>query len=300
MTAALSNIPVTQRISATDRLGLTLFIALALHLLVILGIGFELDLFKQHEMPLSLEIILVHKQTEEPPEQADYLAQLSQRGGGEVPEMQRPSSPEIPLFPHEQQGDAAQEQAMSAPPPVPDEPLREVMTTEIPQSARVEAPELVVQQPTVPAPSAADLMQRSREIARVAAEIQQRQQTYAQMPRERSISANTRESVYAAYQDAWRQKVERIGNLNYPDDARRQGLSGTLLLVVSIRADGSLTRVEVLQSSGYHELDEGAMRIVRMAAPYAPFPAEMRKETDILHITRVWQFQSSHQLDVGR
>jgi periplasmic protein TonB len=143
-------------------------------------------------------------------------------------------------------------------------------------------------------------MQRSREIARVATEIQQRQQAYARMPRERSISANTRESVYAAYQDAWRQKVERIGNLNYPDEARREGLNGALLLKVSINPDGSLRGVEVLRSSGHHALDEGAMRIVKMAAPYAPFPAEMRKETDILHITRVWQFSSGDWLGVGR
>ena len=292
----MTTIASPQRVSDADRLGLTLFIAIALHLLVILGIGFEMDLFSPRELPDSMEIILVHSKSEEAPEDADYLAQVSQRGGGQVEEQLRPSSPEMALQQRDQQGDAPEERPLSAPPPVPAQPEREVMTTELEQTQRIEQAEPETQQPDQPAPTAAELMQRSREIARLAAEIRQRQQAYAQMPRERTISANTRESIYATYQDAWRQKVERIGNLNYPDDARRQNLSGALLLLVSIRPDGSLANVEVLRSSGHNALDEGAKRIVEMAAPYAPFSAEMREEIDILHITRVWQFTSGDRL----
>ena len=277
-------------------MGLTLFIAIALHLLVILGIGFELDLLKPREMPLSLEIILVHSKSEEPPDKADYLAQVSQRGGGEVKERVRPSSPESALQVSDEPGDAPDTHPFSAPPPAPDKPKTRVLTAEQHATRRVELQE-VIEQPDTTAPTTAELMQHSRrEINRLAAEIQQRQQAYAQLPRERSISANTRESVYAAYQDSWRQKVERIGNLNYPDEAKRHALSGALLLQVSIRADGSLLDVKVLRPSGHPALDEGAMRIVRMSAPYAPFPDAMRAEIDVLHITRVWQFQSSNQL----
>lgn len=292
----MSTLSATHRVSSADRFGLTLFIAIALHLLLILGVGFELELFKPRELPQSLEIILVHSKSETPPDEADYLAQVNQRGGGEVQEKLRPSSPEAALHARDEQGDAPENRPMSAPPPAPSEPQTTVLSTELRTSTRIEQRETPPEQPSIPAPTAAELMQRSREIARLAAEIQQRQQAYAQMPRERSISANTRESIYAAYQDSWRQKVERIGNLNYPDEARRQGLSGALLLKVSIRPDGSLVNVEVLRSSGQRALDEGAMRIVRMAAPYAPFPADMRREIDVLHITRVWQFQSGNQL----
>jgi periplasmic protein TonB len=114
---ALTDAP---RVSAADRLGLTLFLTIALHLLVILGIGFELALLKPREIPLSLEIILVHSKSDTPPEEADYLAQVSQRGGGDVPEKLRPSSPEMPLHPREERGDTAQERPMSAPPPAPE------------------------------------------------------------------------------------------------------------------------------------------------------------------------------------
>ncbi|MFU8836735.1 MAG: energy transducer TonB [Thiohalomonadaceae bacterium] len=291
-----ATLPCAPRVSPADRLGLTLFIAIAVHLLVILGIGFELDLFKPREQPLSLEIILVHSKSEEAPEQADYLAQVSQRGGGELQERQRARSPESSQHAHSEQGDAPEERPMSAPPPSPAHTQREVMSAELARPAQLE------QRPTtpttLPAPTTAELMQRSREIARLSAEIQQRQQAYAQMERSRTISANTRESIYAAYQSAWQEKVERIGNLNYPDDARRQGLSGSLLLLVSIRADGSLAGVEVLRSSGHRALDEGAVRIVRMAAPYAPFSEALRKEVDVLHITRVWDFSAGARLGV--
>lgn len=292
----MTSIPITHRVSAADRLGLTLFIAIALHLLIILGIGFDSELFKPRDMPLSLEIILVHSQSEEAPDEADYLAQVSQRGGGDVEEARRPSSPESSLRPTQELGDAPEDRPLSAPPPRPVDPQRTVMSTELQARSQIAQRESPIEQVTIPAPTTAELMDSARQIAQLAASIQQRQETLAKRDRERSIAANTRESVYAAYQDAWRQKVERIGNLNYPDEARRRGLSGALLLKVSIRADGSLLNVEVLRSSGHRELDDGAIRIVRMAAPYAPFPAEMRKETDILHINRVWQFETGHQL----
>jgi protein TonB len=134
-------------------------------------------------------------------------------------------------------------------------------------------------------------MLSARAIARLSAELRQKQQAYAQMPREKYISANTREYRYASYEDSWRQKVERIGNLNYPDEAKTNKLSGTLLLDVAINPDGSLKSVRIDRSSGHRALDNGAIRIVRMASPFAPLPPEIRKEVDVLHILRVWQFQ---------
>lgn len=141
-----------------------------------------------------------------------------------------------------------------------------------------------------------DLMVRSREIARLEAELREKQEQYAKMPRQTFISANTREYKYAAYEDGWRVKVERIGNLNYPDEAKRKQLSGNLLLDVAINPDGTLNSVNVVRSSGHKVLDDGAIRIVKLAAPFAPFPEDIRRTTDILHIIRTWQFQSDNSL----
>ena len=116
------------------------------------------------------------------------------------------------------------------------------------------------------------------------------------MPKRKSINASTKEYKYAAYLDAWRRKVERIGNLNYPDQAKRSKLYGNLVLHVAVKADGSVEHVKVLHSSGHQILDDAAVRIVRLAAPYSPFPNEIRKETDILDITRTWQFLRSGKL----
>ena len=142
---------------------------------------------------------------------------------------------------------------------------------------------------------AATLVRRSLAMASLSAEVDQRLNAYAKRPRKKWISARTREHKYAAYMDAWRTKVERVGNLNYPDEARRKRLSGELRLDVAIKADGNVDRVTVSKPSGHKVLDDAAIRIVRLAAPYARFPPSIRKETDILHIQRTWRFLSSNR-----
>ena len=137
---------------------------------------------------------------------------------------------------------------------------------------------------------------RSAEIAELTARINAREASQAGRPRRKAISTNTREYRYAAYMEAWRRKVEAIGNLNYPQAAKEQGLFGSLILHVAIKADGELEDVRVVRSSGFEVLDEAAIRIVQLAAPYAPFPEDIRAETDVLDITRVWQFQRNHRL----
>ncbi len=298
----MSPVPTTAlkpAISAADRLGLTLFFAGAFHALVILGISFDMDKLLPRDIPLSMEITLVHSTSEEAPDQADYLAQANQKGGGNVTEKIRPSSPVSNPRPTEEQGDAEQSLPMMSPPPQSTKEPVKLMTANVQSQQRVDDSEQSPQPPLPETPTAAELMMRSREIARLSAEIRQKQQTYAQMPREKYISANTRESLYAAYQDAWRQKVERIGNLNYPDQAKRQRLSGNLLLDVAINPDGSIKSITVERSSGHKVLDDGAIRIVRMAAPFAPLPGAILKEVDILHITRVWQFHDDNSLQTG-
>jgi protein TonB len=136
---------------------------------------------------------------------------------------------------------------------------------------------------------------RSDEIAALNARISARN-TAAGRERRKAINTSTKEYRYASYMEAWRRKVERIGNLNYPQEAKEKALFGSLILHVAVRADGSLEGVRVVRSSGHDVLDDAAVKIVRLAAPFAPFPDDIKAETDVLDITRVWQFQRNHRL----
>ncbi len=152
--------------------------------------------------------------------------------------------------------------------------------------------------PAVPAPTlsaATILASRGEEIARLNAKLVEDTAAFASRPRRKAISASTQEYKYASYLEAWRRKVEAIGNLNYPEEARRRKLYGNLILQVGVRADGSLEEIRVLRSSGSNILDEAAVRIVQLAAPFAPFPPDIRRETDFLDITRTWQFLSNNR-----
>jgi len=270
---------------SNDRMGFMLFLAAALHAFVILGISFQWEDHKRPEhRQQSLEVIVVRqpKELPKPDERPDFLAQTSQRGGGEQGERARPPS------------DRASLQAERRPPP-PQKPRR-TLTSE--QASPLKRPADEAQPPTPPHPSAAQLYaSRDQEIARVSADLERRTLAYSKRPRRKSINASTSEYKYAAYLDAWRRKVERIGNLNYPDEAKRRKLHGNLILHVAVKADGSLEQVKVLHSSGHKLLDDAAVRIVRLAAPFSPFPEEIHKETDVLDITRTWQFLRSNRFD---
>jgi len=146
-----------------------------------------------------------------------------------------------------------------------------------------------------PTPSAIALMTNSFKIASLSAEIRRKLQAKAERPKRKFISASTKEYKYAAYMEAWRSKVERVGNLNYPDEARKQKISGSLILDVALNKDGSINQITVRRSSGHKILDDAAIRIVELASPYSPFPVKIREETDILHITRTWQFLNSNR-----
>ncbi len=145
-----------------------------------------------------------------------------------------------------------------------------------------------------PTLSATALMANSFKIASLSAQIRRKLQAKAERPRRKFISASTKEYKYASYMEAWRSKVERVGNLNYPEAARKRKLSGSLILDVALNDDGSINQITVRRSSGHKVLDDAAIRIVKLASPYSPFPDQIRKETDILHITRTWKFLNNH------
>ena len=167
-----------------------------------------------------------------------------------------------------------------------------------PAQAPTADPRLALASPAGPEPplsAATILASRGEEIARLNTKLVADTAAFASRPRRKAISASTQEYRYASYLEAWRRKVEAIGNLNYPEEARQRKLYGNLILQVGVRADGSLEEVRVLRSSGSTLLDEAAVRIVHLAAPFAPFPPDIRQETDFLDITRTWQFLSNNR-----
>ncbi len=292
MTSTVQAAPIA--VTSSDRFSLTVFFALAMHAIIILGVSFNLVDEDNLDSLSTMEITLVHNRAEEAPEDADYLAQANQLGGGNVEEKVRDSSPFSNTTPTQEQGIAPASVRALAPPPVPQkQEQQELMTAD--KAKRKEASQ--PQHEPLPIPpekvSAAQLFERSQEIARLSAKIEEIKKSYAVTPRQTYVrGANAREFRFASYMDAWRAKVERIGNLNYPEEAVQRGISGALLMDVAINPDGSLHSVRVLRSSGHQILDQAAMRIVKLAAPYPPLSEDILKDTDILHIPRVWQFQS--------
>jgi len=142
-----------------------------------------------------------------------------------------------------------------------------------------------------------ELARRSLEIAKLEAEKNRSDSVFINKTRKKCIGTRTQEYRYELYADGLSAKIENIGNLNYPEAARRQRIYGKLQLTMNIRADGSIESVEINKSSGQRILDDAAQRIVKLAAPYAPFPPDIRKETDILSITRTWTFTTNDQLE---
>lgn len=289
----VSYVPTSQ-----DRMGLTLFVALAMHALVILGISFDLEDDSISQSITSMEITLVHHHSEQKPEDADYLAQANQLGGGNAQTKTRPTSPFSNPTPTPDDGFAPESRPAITPPPHKNRPLQQeiLSVTQAPlkTESKLQKDAFVEQSNTL---TAAHLFEKSRKIARLIAEINHPTQAYQQRPRHTNITgANAQEYRFASYLDSWRAKVERIGNLNYPDTAIRQKLSGNLLLDVAINPDGSLHSIRLVRSSGHRILDEAAERIVRLAAPYPPLTKDILEDTEVLHIPRVWQFKSGSGL----
>lgn len=281
--------------SATDRLGLALFTSILVHMVVILGVSFSAPRVRLPGSE-SLEITLVQTRTDKAPTNPQFLAQSNQDGGGTSDSRDIARSP----LPVQEMSDQNSRMPLAQPEPqrrvnslndlialLTGEQARRAVATREPQPSKKE------ERVTPERMGLPERNTREAERARLNAEINRNFQEYQQMPRHKYLNARTQEYKYAAYMDAWRAKVERVGNLNYPEQAKRQGIAGSLVLDVAIRPDGSLQDVQVLRSSGQRVLDDAARRIVTLAAPYAPLPPDMRADIDILHITRTWKFQET-------
>jgi len=269
--------------SPTDKLGLTFFMAGIVHALLILGISFDVDM--PRSMAKKLEIILVQAPDTKRPDKADFLAQDNQVGSGEAekkaPNKRRaskqPSAELAPSHAMNNQRAKTQPQQMF---------LQKKSTVEVAASEKKAVDDSK-------AITTADLLRQSEEIARLQAEIIEQMDSYSRRPRVVRInSVSAHKHIAASYEAAWQRKIERVGNLNYPGEIRRKSLSGTLVLSVELYADGNLKKITVNQRSGHKIIDDAAINIVKLAAPFAPFPIELRHEADILVITRTWQFKN--------
>ncbi|MCE3003585.1 MAG: TonB family protein [Xanthomonadaceae bacterium] len=280
-------VPAPPHIGPQERVKVTFLFSILLHAVLVLGVGFAYE-EPAARLP-SLDVILVQSRSEEKPKDADFLANATQRGGGEHDKSTRPRQPVSSPVPKPDPGLSPVELRASAPRPQPRTP-QAVLKTDAQSALSVErAPPQQQEVPANELPSGRELIERSLEMARLTAEIERQSEAYAKRPRRKFISANTQEYEYAAYMRAWVARVERIGNLNYPDEARNGRISGSLVMTVAVRRDGRVERIDVIQPSGHPALDEGARRIVKLAEPFAPLP-KFKDEVDILHITRTWQF----------
>ena len=274
-----------------QRLGATLALSVALHAVVLLGVGFTLH--QAAPVVPTLDVILTRTTTALTPEQADFLAQASNVGGGEHEHSTRPRENQSGPLPQPSTGLAARQLRAQAPDQQPPPEARVVDSArgQTPAAAAQEAPEPEIR----PLPRGPERVAHDMEMARLAAEIHLRSEQYARRPTRKFVSASTTEYAWAGYLREWVDRVERVGNLTYPDEARRRQLAGEVVISVAVRRDGSVEQSRILRSSGIPLLDDSALRIASLAEPYPPLP-RTDENPDILHVTRTWAFLSGGEL----
>ncbi|QIL21366.1 energy transducer TonB [Thermomonas sp. HDW16] len=292
MAAAVApSVPAAPAIGESTRLGATMVLSVLLHAIAILGIGFAVE-DAAPVMP-TLDVILTQTKTALTPAQADFLAQANNQGGGEHDESSRPTAPQAGPLPQLEDGLAPRPLRAQTPAPSPPPEARVVSST----TARDTLPTAQIRQEVDanPLPQGQEKIDRDIEMARLAAEIQLRSQQYAKRPKRKFVSASTKEYAWAQYLRGWVDRVERVGNLNYPDEARRRRIGGLVVISVAVRRNGSVEGTRIIQSSHIPMLDNAALRIVKLSEPFAPLP-KTQEDPDILHVTRTWQFLPGGEL----
>lgn len=293
MVSATSPASLAEPSQQSTRMALALLASAAVHgmLLSTQFVQVNPRLFEDQSLPM--EVVLTNAKSLESPLSPDALAQVNLAGGGNTDEDRRLKSP-LPASTQTQTGS--------------DEAAMQARVAELEQQARMLLSKLQADaetqdqrpsspsEPARPTIDASELNQQAREMAQLQAQISQQWDEYQKRPKRAFVGANVKEYAFARYVEDWVAKVERVGNLNYPEAARRQGIYGSLKLTVSIYANGEIEKVEIDRSSGSKILDAAATKIVELAEPYAAFPDDMRRKTDILSITRTWTFTRSDQL----
>ena len=286
MSASAAAPPPPPAIGPRQRLNATAVLSLLVHGVLILGLGFAL----KGEAPLvpTLDVIFSQTQTPLSPEQADFLAQANNRGGGEHEQAQRPRETQAGAMPLAEPGDAPLPEQQSAALETPPPQARVLASRRGEEQVAEAQPREPLPPPELPPVSEARAA-RDAEMARLAAEVYLRSELYAKRPTRKFVSASTREYAYANYLREWVDRAERIGNLNYPDQARQRRLGGQVVVSVGVRRDGTVESTRILRSSGTPLLDESVLRMIGLAEPFPPLP-DAKDGVDILHVTRTWVF----------
>ena len=285
-----------QTVSSNDRMMFAIFVALMVHAMLVLGISFSAQ--ESPAFSSTLDVTLAGYRSDEAPEDTDFLAQENQQGSGTLDEAQMQTTDvEADFHANDIRENVREEQMPTAPRLQDSQHTQVVSTTRSPDKQQQQIAEQQPPAPDIPNGPQQSLFERSLEIASLQAKLDTERQMYARMPRiHRLTAASTMKATDAYYVNLWRQKIERMGAINYPQEAENCYDNCRLRILVSINPDGSIHELAVLESSGRRVLDEAATRIVRLAAPFAPFTNEMRREMDRLEIIRTWQFTGDRYL----
>lgn len=289
----IEEVDLTPAVEAGDRLSFTLFMAVIVHAVLLLGLDFKLPDLSNNSQ--TIEITLATHKSLRAPDAPDFLAQHNQEASGTIDEAKQLTTEKLADFADTQVRDVnpiPQQQAASI-----EQKRDQQLLTTIGDSDRTAQVKLnpdkheerekvdgqIENQPLI-----------SQEIASLQAKLDKQRQEYARRPRIRTLtSVSTKASFDAKYLNEWSEKIEQLGSRNYPKEALSRRITGNLRLSVVINPDGTIYEINILQSSGQRLLDDAARQIVRLAAPFSAFPPEIRKHTDRLQIIRTWNFEIS-------
>jgi protein TonB len=280
-----------ERFGLVATMQVALLASIACHLLLIIGVGFKIPRLPSLDDPHNvMDVVLVNSKSATKPVKADALAQANLDGGGNTDQKLRASTP----LPYDRRDPSRELKAAESRVKQLETEAQELMTRLKSKSVVTQAE--IRSDPGKTDGEAKELVEKAAEIARLEAQIRREHQAYQERPKRHFVGARASEYRFAQYVDNWRQKIERIGNLNYPAEARNRKIYGSLQITVAIKANGEVESVEINRRSGHKVLDDAALRIVRLAAPFPPFPPNIRVDTDILHITRTWTFTKAEQV----
>ncbi len=279
-------------LAKNDSLLLALFVAVIVHVVLVLGMNFAAP--QPDKINKSIDITLVNTPAKKVPKKAKFLAQENQIGAGEKAKKPEPPAQKLPS-----QGNSEVKQIKKIAPEEESKPkaAEKILTQQKAEKKVITANKPAeVSQPKPEKHQALTAESLQQQILQMGTEIRQNQPSSEQTKIKFVDSVSAHKYVAAQYMKDWESKVERTGNLNYPEEAAKQNSSSTLTMDVGIKADGSIYSIRINKSSGNPALDEAAKRIVRMSAPFAPLPLDLRKELDVLVITRVWKFSDESGL----
>ena len=293
----MASINNTVQVTASDRLGFSMFFAAVLHAIVIFGLGFGLHFSGDSDVASMLEVTMVLTKTHQAPLDAKHIASENQLESGTTDSENQPSAPFTGNSLLDTNGIAPIDMRSSQTAPASNSEQEEPVLVQEVAETKVNLEEQSENQSETISNQNEINSEQKLEVAKLVAELHQEELDYSKRPKINYIDTlSAKTAIEASYVHEWVERVERIGNLNYPEEIRNNSLSGTLVLSVLINSDGEAISMEVQSSAGKSILDEAAKRIVRYASPFKAFPEEMRNNYDQLMITRTWVFGTNNTL----